>query len=252
MKKVIVVSVLSLALVFLGGGAAGIGVATDNNTQTLRGPPGEQGPEGPAGPVGPAGPAGPRGAPGINAAQTLTYEGVWEPGVTYAPGAVVSDGNLLYVATAKNTDSQPPSSAWSALPLGAQGEKGEQGEQGPAGKDGATGPEGPAGEQGIQGEQGPPGEQGPVGERGPQGEQGAQGPVGATGDTGARGPEGAQGPAGPEGPIGPAGPTGPEGPQGPQGLPGMTCPKGFSPDTLVLNAPRGQVTLYVCLLDNPG
>lgn len=28
----------------------------------------------------------------------------------------------------------------------------------------------------------------------------------------------------------------------------MTCPKGFEAGTLVLNAPGGQVTLYVCTL----
>jgi len=37
------------------------------------------------------------------------------------------------------------------------------------------------------------------------------------------------------------------GPPGPAGPPGMTCPAGFQADTLTLNAPGGQVTMYVCL-----
>ena len=75
---------------------------------------------------------------------------------------------------------------------------------------------------------------------GPQGPEGPPGPIGETG------------PAGIQGEAGPPGPRGPEGPQGPQGLPGVggACsgaPPGYSAGILVLNAPGGQVRLWVCL-----
>jgi len=57
---------------------------------------------------------------------------------------------------------------------------------------------------------------------------------------------GEQGPVGPRGPEGERGPVGPAGPVGPSG----TCagaPAGYSPGILVLNAPGGQVRLWVCL-----
>lgn len=56
--------------------------------------------------------------------------------------------------------------------------------------------------------------------------------------------QGERGPPGPEGPRGPEGPVGPIGPAGP---PGMQCPPGFSAETLTLNSPGGQVTLFVCM-----
>jgi len=52
---------------------------------------------------------------------------------------------------------------------------------------------------------------------------------------------GAQGPPGPVGPVGPQGPAGPTGPAG------LECISGFAPGILVINAPKGQVTLYTCL-----
>lgn len=85
---------------------------------------------------------------------------------------------------------------------------------------------------GVQGPAGPPGPAGPVGEPGPTGPQGPAG----TGTNGG-------GPQGPPGPPGPAGPT------GPAGSAGLACPDGFSPGTLVINAPGGHVTTYTCLAD---
>ena len=56
--------------------------------------------------------------------------------------------------------------------------------------------------------------------------------------------------AGPQGPAGPAGPTGPAGPPGPKGDPGAeSCPTGSTFTAVVVNAPRGQTTLWVCVKD---
>jgi hypothetical protein len=71
----------------------------------------------------------------------------------------------------------------------------------------------------------------------------------AKGADGATGPQGPQGPQGLQGPQGDPGVQGPPGPQGPPGSPGgTTCPPGFLFQELVLNAPGGQVTLFVCVL----
>jgi hypothetical protein len=82
------------------------------------------------------------------------------------------------------------------------------------------------------------------------GEQGAPGPPGAKGDTGDPGPKGDKGEVGPVGPVGPKGDKGDVGPQGPQGPAGATeCPTGSTFGKLVLNAPKGQVSLYTCIVD---
>jgi len=78
---------------------------------------------------------------------------------------------------------------------------------------------------------------GPPGPPGPAGAQGEIGPVGPTGAAGDRGP------AGPPGPQGDKGDTGPPGPAG------ESCPTGFSKGILVINAPKGQVTLFTCIKD---
>ena len=70
---------------------------------------------------------------------------------------------------------------------------------------------------------------------------------------------GAQGPArtvtvdvgtGLQGPAGPPGPKGDQGPPGPPGQDGsQVCPAGFSNAFVVINAPKGQTTLWTCVKD---
>lgn len=236
MTRALITGILGVALIFSGGGATGMQVAGDGSThevvrtREIVGPPGPQGPQGPQGP---------RGKPGINATSTLN----WDAGITYQPGDVVASGRNLYVATAKNLDSKPPSPSWALLPLGATGEQGPPGPAGPPGPEGARGPAGPEGPAGPAGPQGEQGAVGLTGDRGPIGETGARGPQG---ETGARGPAGPAGPEGPQGERGPAGPPGPAGPQGPPGE--LVCPKGFTTGTFTLNAPGGQVMIYTCLM----
>lgn len=67
---------------------------------------------------------------------------------------------------------------------------------------------------------------------------------------GSPGPKGDTGPAGPPGPEGPKGQAGPAGPAGTGGGGGGPCagaPAGYEAGVLVLNAPGGQVKLWVCL-----
>lgn len=72
-----------------------------------------------------------------------------------------------------------------------------------------------------------------TGPQGPPGPAGPPGPKGDTGATGAAGPMGLQGAPGPPGPSGdPCGPG---------------APPGYEPGILVLNAPGGQVSMYICL-----
>ena len=204
MNKAIAVLALALTLVFLGGGATGLGVA-GGDTETLVGP---QGPPGPAGARGPAGKQGPPGAGlvGPRGVTGISFKGQWRAGALYDTEDVVSVGGVLYVATRANLTDSPPASGWTAL----TGQRGPAGAEGPAG---ALGPRGPAGQDGAPG-------------------------------AAVTGPAGPEGPAGPQGNIGPEGPIGPV---GPPGLPGMQCPKGFEAETLTLNAPGGQVVLFVCL-----
>ena len=46
---------------------------------------------------------------------------------------------------------------------------------------------------------------------------------------------------------GPPGPPGPRGPQGPAGA--TTCPTGSTFGKLVINAPKGQVSIFTCIVD---
>jgi hypothetical protein len=79
------------------------------------------------------------------------------------------------------------------------------------------------------------------------GQPGPAGPAGPKGDAGPAGPAGPQGPKGDQGAKGEIGPAGPPGPPGPGG--GFACPTGFTPGTLVINAPQGHATIYTCLKD---
>lgn len=227
---------LALSLTFLGGGATAdsLSIGSRTKTETLRGPPGPQGP------AGPKGPKGLPGAPGLNATRTLDYAGSWTIGATYPAGAVVTDAGSLYVALTPNTGSEPPSSSWAVLPLGATGKPGATGPPGPAGDDGEPGPQGPVG---------PVGQTGDTGSQGPAGDTGPAGPAGPAGETGAVGPTGQKGDTGPQGPVGPAGPAGATGPPGPAGE--LTCPEGFKPDEFLLNGPGGQILIYVCMKPVP-
>ena len=80
------------------------------------------------------------------------------------------------------------------------------------------------------------------------GVQGPPGPTGPRGATGATGPRGQRGPAGPQGISGPAGPPGPKGEKGDPGDP-TTCPVGSTFGKLIINAPKGQVSIFTCIVD---
>ena len=109
--------------------------------------------------------------------------------------------------------------------------------------------EGPAGEPGEPGEDaetvpGPPGaDSTPPGPRGAPGE-----------DSTVPGPPGEDstvpGPAGPPGEsiVGPPGPAGADSAvPGPPGPAGMECPPSFVAQTMTINTPGGQKTMYVCV-----
>src|SRR5262245_2220599 len=77
---------------------------------------------------------------------------------------------------------------------------------------------------------------------------GGQGPIGPIGPAGDKGDKGAPGDRGAAGPAGPAGPKGDTGPQGPPGN-ASSCPTGSTFGKLVINAPKGQVSIYTCIVD---
>ena len=182
---------------------------------------------------------------------SVTFQGAWSNGATYAQNAAVSYNGSSYISLiANNTGNEPDTSTsqWSVLA-----------QQGAAGAAGATGSTGP---------QGPPGPQGNTGATGPQGEPGATGPAGmrfqgawsvsngyarndvvrysgssyisivadnsgyvpATSpsiwnllaEPGATGPAGQQGTQGPQGNQGPAGTAGTNGTNGTNGINGPT------------------------------
>jgi hypothetical protein len=237
--------------------------------QGIQGPLGPQGPVGPAGangapgPVGPQGIAGPIGPAGANGAAgpigltgatgTIGLVTNWSSSTAYQVGQVVfcaacSSNGSSYVATAANTNQDPPTQTafWNLI-----AEQGATGPTGPVGATGATGPTGPIGPIGLIGAAGPAG---PTGATGTFSEAGnwsnattyQPGQVvycavcstngssyialatntntdpptslttvwdlvaraGATGATGATGPGGATGATGPAGPQGPAGTNG--------------------------------------------
>ncbi len=108
------------------------------------------------------------------------------------------------------------------------------------------GPQGPQGQPGKQGPPGksfvgPPGLPGPAGSTGARGSRGQPGPrgTGPAGRTGARGPRGAVGPQGAPGQPGHQGATGPPGPS-------FVCPAGYTLQPITINAPGGQINLFVC------
>jgi hypothetical protein len=76
---------------------------------------------------------------------------------------------------------------------------------------------------------------------------GTPGPPGPKGDTGPAGPAGPKGDPGPAGPKGDAGAAGPPGPPGPAGS--TECPTGSTFGKLVINAPKGQTSIYTCIVD---
>lgn len=52
-----------------------------------------------------------------------------------------------------------------------------------------------------------------------------------------------------DGEPGPPGPAGPQGPRGPAGPPGsQSCPDGSEFTKVIVNAPRGQITFYACVV----
>lgn len=132
-----------------------------------------------------------------------------------------------------------------AGPAGPRGFRGLVGPPGAAGRPGAAGSRGVPGAQGTRGAAGAKGAQGAQGSRGAQGARGQQGATGATGQQGKQGAAGPRGVQGERGPRGATGATGPRGPQGPPG--GLSCPSGFSPGTLVINRPGGQVSIFTCI-----
>ncbi len=282
MRKPFAVLILALTLVFLGGGAGGMGVSGNGETVTLQGVPG------PPGPAGPSGPAGPPGAVGVN------FRGDWNSTASYQEGDVVSVNDKLYIATAKSLNSEPPSSKWQVF-TGVPGPRGATGPQGPVGvvfrgewsSEAAYAPgdivvvddvlyvalrgttSQPPGEDwhvlGAPGPQGAPGPKGEKGDKGDAGSPGADsqvpgpsGPKGETGDTGPRGPAGADsvvpGPIGPPGLAGadstvpgPPGPAGADsmvpGPIGPPGPEGPPGPQGLPGMSCPKGFEAGTMTL---------
>ncbi len=109
--------------------------------------------------------------------------------------------------------------------IGPQGPQGQPGKQGPPGKSF----HGPPGLQGVPGLRGVPGPRGP---RGAMGRRGAA-IVGAAGARGERGAPGAPGSPGQRGPAGPPGPA-------------FVCPAGYTLQTITINSPGGQTSLFVC------
>jgi hypothetical protein len=140
-----------------------VGPAGANGASGPVGPQGVAGPIGPAGANGAAGPTGPTGATG-----TIGVVANWLSSTAYQVGQVVfcaacSSNGSSYVATAANTNQDPPTQVgfWNLIA--------EQGATGPTGATGAIGPQGPIG---------------PTGATGSTGSTGPAGPTGATGATG--------------------------------------------------------------------
>ena len=160
-------TVAAFSLVALSAGTPGAtgasGATGATGAQGAQGAQGIQGPFGPTGPPGPIGPIGDTGATGATGATgTIGVVGNWSSSTTYQIGQVVfcaacSSNGSSYVATAANTNQDPPTQTgfWNLI---AQA--------------GATGPQGATGAQGTQGI---------------QGVQGNTGAAGATGATGAPG-----------------------------------------------------------------
>lgn len=140
------------------GAAGSQGPAGPTGPQGSAGAAGAQGPTGSTGATGAQGPAGPAGSTGATGAKGVNWLGDWDSGTAYVIGDAVHNDGAAYIATANNTNSEPPSANWNIL--AAQGIQGPAGAEGPAGDTGAQGAQGIQGTQGIQGVQG---EEGPAG-----------------------------------------------------------------------------------------
>jgi hypothetical protein len=101
-------------------------------------------------------------------------------------------------------------------------------------------------ERGPAGPAGPPGPAGPRGSIGARGERGATGLTGLTGAQGLTGSPGSTGSSGVG--VGVPGSRGPAGPPGPRGAagPAVTCPHGFTLQTITVNAAHGSRVINVC------
>jgi collagen type VII alpha len=178
------------------------GVAGPQGAQGLQGIQGVAGVAGPAGPAGAVGPAGPKGSTGF------TYQGNYDPTVTYALADVVLSGGSSYLSLgAGNRGNSPASSplTWGLLASGATG--------------GTGGGSGGVAYQGVYS----------------SGTNYALNDIVLYGASsyislvaGNHGNTPASGSAywgllavGGSGVVGPAGPAGPQGPQGQQGVPGL-------------------------------
>ena len=130
-------------------GAQGLAGAQGSN-----GANGATGANGPQGPIGPTGAVGAVGATGP--AGTIDIVSTWSSSTTYQIGQVVfcaacSSNGSSYVATAANTNQDPPTQTgiWQLVAqAGATGPTGAQGIEGSIGATGATGPAGATGASG--------------------------------------------------------------------------------------------------------
>lgn len=77
------------------------------------------------------------------AASSVTFRGAWSSVTSYIINDIVTIAGSSYIATANNSNSEPPSANWSIL--AEKGGPGDQGVQGIPGNDGATGATGPSG-----------------------------------------------------------------------------------------------------------
>lgn len=91
---------------------------------------------------------------------SINFRGAWNSTVSYLPGDLVTDGNVVssYIALVANTGLEPPvdivrgGGNWAVFAQsGAEGLAGPAGPQGPAGQAGAAGATGPTGPQGLPG-----------------------------------------------------------------------------------------------------
>jgi hypothetical protein len=149
------------------GHAASLDITiTSTGSQGIQGPQGAPGPAGANGAVGAIGPIGPQGPIGVTGATgaagangTIGVVTNWSSSTTYQIGQVVfcaacSSNGSSFVATATNTNQDPPTQAgfWNLIAeRGATGSAGSAGATGPAGPIGLTGPAGTAGSTGPTG-----------------------------------------------------------------------------------------------------
>jgi hypothetical protein len=257
------------------------GPLTSQGPQGVKGDTGDVGPigpqgvagmvgaAGPQGPTGPVGSTGPQGSPGRDGAQGLqgergpvgpqgdagpvglTWQGTYDPTLSYATNdAVAWLGQTWLSLHGANHGNTPGSSSGDWTLLAAAGATGATGSQGQQGVQGPVGPTGPTGAKGDTGDVGPQGPQGVAGMQfqgtydsstsyalhdavtyaggtwiSLQGTNHGNPPDSSPlwwqqiAAPGAQGPVGSIGPVGPAGSQGPKGDTGDTGPAGPQGQP---------------------------------